>query len=252
MRAQSDNIKFYDDFMVIVTTGEMATRNHCHYAMELVVGLDSPFIINQTPSKSTRARAVLIRSNTAHCISMGKGLSVSVLIEPQSELGGDLAMAFNRSAHVVLGENATKELIAYFSRYLKHHYDAGEIASSLSEIICNGKKESACPQLERIRNILFIINRDEENSSSDFKRLVETSGLSASRLMHYFKEQTGLTIRKYIKWRRVLRAIKFISQGYKIKDASSKSRFSDAAHFNRTFVSAFGANPSKVFGKLER
>lgn len=245
MRTHSDNIKFYGDFIVIVT-GAMTTRNHCHYAMELVVGLDSPFEMSQPSAMSAKAQAALIKSNTIHRISTGSGVTVSVLIDPQSEFAAILGMAFNTNPNVVLGESSTVQLVSYFSKYLMHHYHHDEITNSVSRIVSGDHERAGYHNSERITHILSIINKAEETSSSDFRRLVAASGLSESRLMHYFKEETGITIRKYIKWLRVQRAIKFIAQGYTIKDASSKAGFTDAAHFNRTFVSVFGVNPSTV------
>jgi AraC-like DNA-binding protein len=70
--------------------------------------------------------------------------------------------------------------------------------------------------------------------------------VSESRLIHLFKKETGTTIRKYILWNKLQQAIKFHLLGNSLKQSASLSGFTDAAHFNRVFVSNYGINPSSM------
>lgn len=187
----------------------------------------------------------MIRANTMHRIRTGAGPTIFVLIDPQSPLGISLARAFNKGVAIVLGESSMTQLVSYFSKYLTHHYLDHELETSLTRIIVNSDAAEQ-PSNGRLKNILSLIKRGEGNTLSIFKNIVMETGLSESRLMHYFKAETGVTIRKYIQWLRIQQALKSIVQGCKINEASSSAGFTDAAHFNRIFVSTFGVNPSTI------
>ncbi len=191
-------------------------------------------------------RAVLVKPNTMHRISTGGVTSIFVFIDPRSSLAYHLVKAFNKGAIVELGDTATLQLTAYFTKYLTHHFGDKEITRSLLEIITTSQNTNDQQADRKITQILLMINGVEQKSSLDFKQLVIDSGLSESRLMHYFKEETGVTIRKYIQWLRLQKAMRSIVLGISIKDIAIKMGFTDAAHFNRAFVSTFGINPSRI------
>lgn len=74
--------------------------------------------------------------------------------------------------------------------------------------------------------------------------LAERARLSPSRLQHRFRNHTGLAVRPYLRWRRLLTAMDGIGQGLALTTAAYDSGFSDAAHFSRTFRRHFGISPS--------
>ena len=61
------------------------------------------------------------------------------------------------------------------------------------------------------------------------------TGLSPSRLQHRFRSHTGLAVRPYLRWRRLLTALDGVTLGLPLTDAALDAGFSDASHFTRTF-----------------
>ena len=78
--------------------------------------------------------------------------------------------------------------------------------------------------------------------------LAEQTRLSPSRVQHRFRAHTGLAVRPYLRWRRLLTAIDLISSGAALTDSAITAGFADAAHFTRTFRRHFGITPSAVLG----
>lgn len=73
-------------------------------------------------------------------------------------------------------------------------------------------------------------------------------GLSSSRFLHRFRAHTGLPLRPYLRWRRLLVALRAAMQGASLTEAAHAAGFSDAAHFARTFRRHFGMTPSALVG----
>lgn len=73
-------------------------------------------------------------------------------------------------------------------------------------------------------------------------------GLSSSRFLHRFRAHTGLPLRPYLRWRRLLLALREAMQGASLTEAAHAAGFADAAHFTRTFRRHFGLAPSALVG----
>lgn len=78
--------------------------------------------------------------------------------------------------------------------------------------------------------------------------LAAQAGLSESRFLHRFRDHTGLPLRPYLRWRRLLTAMTQVLAGHSLTDAAVAAGFADAAHFTRTFRRHFGIAPRTLLG----
>lgn len=76
--------------------------------------------------------------------------------------------------------------------------------------------------------------------------LARRAHLSPSRFAHLFREQTGLPVRNYVLWRRLLYALNCLQQGQSITTAAHEAGFTDGAHLCRSFRRVFGATPTDL------
>ncbi len=89
--------------------------------------------------------------------------------------------------------------------------------------------------------------RELELKKISTKLIAEAICLSESRLIHLFKEQVGIPIRRYLLWLRLIEAVKSVLDGYSLLDAAHNAGFADYAHLSRTFKKMFGNPPSLIF-----
>ena len=72
--------------------------------------------------------------------------------------------------------------------------------------------------------------------------------LSDSRLSHLFKEHIGISIKKYLIWNKLRKAINlYLSESTNLTDVSIQSGFFDQAHLSNSFKKVLGVSPSKVY-----
>jgi len=79
----------------------------------------------------------------------------------------------------------------------------------------------------------------------DMEQLAGKVYLSQSRFRALFKEQTGISVYKYILWSRIRLAINCLMNGSAIGDAASEAGFADSSHFHKTLVNMFGISASQ-------
>jgi transcriptional regulator GlxA family with amidase domain len=80
----------------------------------------------------------------------------------------------------------------------------------------------------------------------DFESLAETLNLSSSRLRHLFKEQTGISFRKYLRNVRIKQAKLLLETGFlNIKETAHAVGIPDSRNFVRDFEKQFGTSPGK-------
>jgi len=74
--------------------------------------------------------------------------------------------------------------------------------------------------------------------------LAAAEGLSPGRLMHLFKQQTGVPLRRFALWLKTRRALWLAARASSITDVAPMAGFADAAHLSRTIHDMFGLWPS--------
>ena len=81
--------------------------------------------------------------------------------------------------------------------------------------------------------------------SLNLKQLSDMVGLSASRLQHLFKQETGFSIREYKLEARLQLAQRLLAETHRpIKDICSEAGIPDNPNFVRYFKNRFGVTPA--------
>jgi AraC-like DNA-binding protein len=100
----------------------------------------------------------------------------------------------------------------------------------------------------RLQKIISYIDVNIGNKIS-LKELAFLFPLSVSRLQHIFKEDVGISIKKYLLWRKLILGLEIILMGRDFTHAAHQAGFSDSSHMSRTFKKSFGINLSELFHK---
>lgn len=221
----------------------------------LAVSLGQSFVIENhstTPIERVQTRSALIVSNTLHRVVADDGPMVFFYVDP---LGRDL------SGLVV----TLSEMGASIRANLPGEQ---ELIEGLRHVLMSGQSES----MERILRYFFVeysicereipeqdgriiravaALRDAPAESHSARNMAARLGMSESRFLHLFREQTGMPFRRFKIWNRMLVAALVVSKGGTLTQAAVDAGFSTPSHFSTAFLNMFGLPPSSLFtGKL--
>ena len=237
MIAKKNHITTYNDVITFHTYG-LAGRLHSNHAVKVIVA-EQPVSVAYNKKLFT-AHGLIIKSDTIHKIKPHEGLVISIYIDPESILGGYFHNLFKNVSVLKFESSVALNLFKFLSAS-SNHITEEQIKTRIQKHLL---PSPGMPTIdERIDQITRVI-KGSKDCSIKFSDLLDLCSLSESRLIHLFKKEVGITIRKYTLWCRTLRAITAMSSGMTIKQSAKTAGFTDAAHFNRTFVAMYGITPS--------
>ena len=104
------------------------------------------------------------------------------------------------------------------------------------------KQEEHGRRYEKTNEIISYINQNLSAELS-LSTLSKHFSISISHLNRIFKEETGITLQKYISARRIARAKALLANGHTVTETFSLSGFGDYSNFYKTFTKIVGMSP---------
>lgn len=228
--------------------GRLDTTRHRHFAVQLTVALERPFTLELAGEPPRERMAAVIPADVPHRFGSSSGNHFFLLIDPLSRLGLRLdAGGEGRSP----GAELPEALVEHMRRAAAEILAAPADESPYERVASFVRQWSAeLPERRLDRRVRKAIEAcqcslDKHLSLGKLAGLVH---LSESRLTHLFKQQTGVPVRRYLKWLRTLDAIDAIQRSdADLTTVAHEVGFADSAHLARTFKEMFGIPPSAVF-----
>lgn len=240
MIVEKNHITLHHDILIFESFN-LATRLHSNHGVKIIVAEQSISVSHER--KLFTSDGLLIKSNTPHKIKPHDGRVLSIFIDPQTKLGRYLNNLFKTKPVLRLEPSITEKLIKFFT-YSADHISPNQVRNKIATVFTSSSSIRNEPFLdERIEKAINAIKKSEK-CSVKFHDLLELCSLSESRLIHLFKKEIGINVRKYMLWCRTTNAIAALTMGASIKQSAKIAGFTDAAHLNRTFVSMYGIPPS--------
>jgi len=95
----------------------------------------------------------------------------------------------------------------------------------------------------RIRHVIELL-QDAWRRTVRVNELALCCGLGASRLEHLFKHETNMSIREFVRERRLAEAARLLAcTDDRVTTISFDAGFPDISHFNHAFKKRFGLSP---------
>ena len=217
----------------------------------LCVGIDQPFRVLESESDGWReSRGVLVPPGCPHAIQVGGALMAILFIEPESSDYPAIQNLMLDGAWQCLYDLAHEdEVLAVLSEAWERQPDATVIHDLLERLIPPSRPEDRPRPLDgRVQRVIQLMKEDLARGYS-MNELAEHVNLSPTRLVHLFKEEVGVPIRRFRQWHRMRVVAALIAEDRTLTDAALGVGFADSSHFSRAFRKMFGITPSSVFGR---
>jgi AraC-like DNA-binding protein len=216
---------------------------HKHHSIQITISLKKSFVM-QIGNKTINTGSIIINSGIDHKLIGIDDIQALLLIDPESAYG----CIFKN--HIWNNKYLNIKINNHIKSYLENTNDKDfciiEIIRQIA-IVCgastNNKKIINDIRINKIINLIETI--DEKKVT--IKNLASVISLSESRLQHLFKNHTGISIKKYLQWKRMIDGVNIIVSGKDFTFSSHEAGFSDSAHMSRTFKEMFGINLSDIF-----
>jgi AraC-like DNA-binding protein len=232
---------FNPDFVLFLGTG-LHARAHRHLSASITLSLDRSFEVRQGGSVR-EARVMLVRPDTEHALDARAAQIINVQLDPETDLYARLRDGALRSDRMVLLDAVEPNL----SRSLTAACQATWLGKSLVGALLGhfGVAHAATSYDPRVAQALALLKESFPDALGS-ELLAKRVAASESRLMHLFREQVGVPLRRYMLWLRLRHLLFGVALGQTFTYAAHAAGFADSAHFARVFGSMFGLPPSAL------
>ncbi|HYF59721.1 MAG TPA: AraC family transcriptional regulator [Burkholderiaceae bacterium] len=232
---------------MFIGSGGGTIAPHAHYALQIAVGApDGLRVRDGRRGPWLQGAGAVVPSRTVHSLDVaGCGWSAVVFVEPETPAGRALSSRLGRRIEV-LDHAAVADRVALVERAWTVTRSADALQEAATGLVAHlsGTAPHAPSDPRVLRAIEYIRGRaDDPPSLEEVARAVH---LSPGRFRHLFVQETGMPLRTYLLWRKVLRAWDFVMRGESLAGAAQAAGFSDSAHLSRTCRTMFGLPPSAL------
>lgn len=215
---------------------------HAHHAVQILFA-DAPQWVWTAAAGRKQYAGVVIGADVKHLLEPTTAPVTLLYVEPHSTPGRHLQRSLSEGLLVL-----DTQRVRAARNALGHVPTNATVAETVALIVGDGAPSSA----PDVRDALMAQLIDSLPLSLPDRltstRLAKQVGLSKSRFLHRFRDHTGLPLRPFLRWRRLLSAMTQVMAGHSLTDAAMAAGFADAAHFTRTFRRHFGIAPRTLPG----
>jgi AraC-like DNA-binding protein len=242
------------------------THVHSHNTMQIIVDIQDHFRCRVGNNNWQTFKNLIIRENTPHQLDTAGSVQLIIYLDIATNAAREIRTRHleGKDAAALKDTSAPKDAAApelnLFDdikpdelQQVLLRPDPALLLSIISRLLRTLSGHSANPKpddriIPKPDNRIIIIERllsATPPSDHRIDHLARQVHLSTSRLRSLFKQQTGVSLYKYILWTRIRFAINRIMAGSPINDAAWEAGFTDNSHFHKMLVTMFGISPSQ-------
>lgn len=220
---------------------------HSHYAIQLAIGAPAGLRVRFGRDADWKScAAALIPSRATHTIDVsGCDMSLVLFIEPETPAGKALSARLQGRLELLDAGTVSAALHRLDRAWrVEASYDAVRAACMqlVQQISQTAPREPSDPRV--LAAIEYIRQRVDQPVS--LTEAAKAANLSPERFRHLFVEETGMPLRTYLLWRRLLHVWTLLMNGATLAGAAHAAGFADSAHLSRTARTMFGLPPSAL------
>lgn len=218
-------------------------RERCSGAFHVYVALSGGLRLMPHGLPEQRGELVVVPPNRQHTIESDYRTVIVITIEPESVPPGTL----DRLANWIARDAAAyADRIRAAYKGLLQRPLSGEISSAAFDRLCFGEPLPQRTLDPRVVKAIALINRfSGEPATAEV--CSAAVGLSTSRFLHLFKEETDISFRAFRAWKRARHLLNFANQDLNLAHLAQDIGYPDSTHFSHSIRRFYGLKPRAIF-----
>ena len=219
-------------------------RERCPGALHVYVSIKGGLRLTAGDGHERCNELFVVRPNVRHTIASDFRSVICLVIEPESVDAG----AFEALAERLSGPDGRLVACRIRATYdrLRDLQHRDGITSAELDMMCFGEAlpiRALDPRVVRSIAQIDTFSGEPVTAAS----CAATAGLSSSRFLHLFKQQTGISFRAFRAWKRARHLLHFANQDINLAHLAQDIGYPDSTHFSHSIRRFYGLKPRAIF-----
>jgi AraC-like DNA-binding protein len=219
-------------------------RERCPGAFHVYVAIKGGLWLTTADGRESFGELAVTTPNLRHTIASDYRSAICVAIEPESISVGALDALAERLMGPECRFFADRIRAAYAALQQRQYSD--DLTNAEFDVMCFGE---ALPQRPLDPRVVRAIARIGKFSGEPVTAAgcAAEAGLSPSRFLHLFKEETGISFRSFRAWKRARHLLHFANQDINLAHLAQDIGYPDSTHFSHSIRRFYGLKPRAIF-----
>ncbi|MDO8401582.1 MAG: AraC family transcriptional regulator [Bradyrhizobium sp.] len=219
-------------------------RQRCPGAFHVYVSIEAGLWLTTATGYESYGELAVVLPNVRHTIASDHRSAICLVIEPESVREG----AFETLAARLSGADAPffAQRVRAAYRALQQRQHGDDISNAEFDTMCFGEALPPRSLDPRVIKSIAQIGRfcgDPVTAAS----CAAEAGLSSSRFLHLFKQETGISFRAFRAWKRARHLLHFANQDLNLAHLAQDIGYPDSTHFSHSIRRFYGLKPRAIF-----
>jgi AraC-like DNA-binding protein len=219
-------------------------RQRCSGAFHVYVAIKGSLRLAVEGDRESHGELAVVPPNVRHTIASDYRSVICILMEPETVRAGAFDMLAKRLSGAERQFFVDRIRAAY--EQLLHQPCGGDIVSAAFDIMCFGEALPRRTFDPRVVRAIAQISRFAGEPVTAASCAAE-AGLSSSRFLHLFKQETGISFRAFRAWKRARHLLHFANQDLNLAHLAQDIGYPDSTHFSHSIRRFYGLKPRAIF-----
>ena len=219
-------------------------RQRCPGAFHVYASIEGSLWLTTPAGCESHGELAVVPPNLRHTIASEHRSAICLVIEPESVCAG----AFEELAARLSGAEAplfAQRIRAAYGE-LRQRQRSDDIGNAEFDTMCFGEALPPRPLDPRVIMSIAQIGRFRGDPVTAASCAAE-AGISSSRFLHLFKQETGISFRAFRAWKRARHLLHFANQDLNLAHLAQDIGYPDPTHFSHSIRRFYGLKPRAIF-----
>ena len=219
-------------------------RERCSGGFNIYVAIEGGLWLTTADGRETHGELAAVPPNVRHTIASDYRSVLSLVIEPESVPAGVFEDLVKRLTGPESANFANRIRSAHVA--LRERQGANDISNAEFDSLCLGEVLAPRALDPRVARSIVQIGKFCGEPVTAASCAAE-AGLSPSRFLHLFKEETGISFRSFRAWKRARHLLHFANQDINLAHLAQDIGYPDSTHFSHSIRRFYGLKPRAIF-----